>query len=255
MTLSLNFLPELTFAFLLIFARVGTIFMALPGFGEMFLSPRMRLSLALAVTFILLPLLRAKFGAMPPDVFSLLLLLAHEIIFGLFIGVVIRFVRASLQTAGAVIAQQIGVGFVTQVDPTQGGQGLIVGNFLAMLGIVLVFTTDLHHLALAAIHDSYTLFPPSSALNFSDAGQGALKAFASSFSLAIQITTPFLVAGLVFQAATGVLSRLMPALPIFFITLPLQIMAGFLLLAVLLVSISSWYLMHVDDAFRMFMVR
>jgi flagellar biosynthetic protein FliR len=254
MTLPLDFLPALLMAFLLIFARTGAIFMALPGFGEMFISPRIRLSIALAVTLVMLPLLKDQFGPIPPNVPALLLLLAHEILFGTFIGMIIRFVRSALQTAGSVIAQQVGVGFVTQVDPTQGGQGIILGNLMAMFGIVLVFATDMHHLALAAIHDSYTLFPPNAAIDFGDFSQSALKVFTSAFGLAIQISAPFLVAGLVFQASIGVLSRLMPALPIFFIALPLQIAAGFLLLAVLLVTIASWYVGHLDETFRLFLV-
>jgi flagellar biosynthetic protein FliR len=255
MTLPLDFLPALLMAFILIFARVGSIFMALPGFGEQFISPRIRLSIALAVTLVMLPLLKNQFGPVPPNIPALLLLLAHEILFGIFIGLIIRFVRAALQTAGAVIAQQVGVGFVTQVDPTQGGQGIILGNLMAMFGIVLVFATDMHHLALAAIHDSYTLFPPNAVIDFSDFSASALKVFASSFALAIQISAPFLVAGLVFQASIGVLSRLMPALPIFFVALPLQIVAGFLLLAVLLATMATWYTGHLDEAFHLFMVR
>lgn len=255
MTLNLNLLPELAMAFLLIFARLGAIFMSLPGFGELFISPRFRLTIALATTLIMMPLLRTQFGPIPSTLAGLLFLVAHEILFGLFIGVAIRFVRAALQTAGAMIAQQIGVGFVTQVDPSQGGQGLVIGNFLAMLGVALVFATDLHHLAFAAIHDSYRLFPPNGELDFADFSTSALKVFSSAFILAIQLTAPFLVAGLVFQASIGVLSRLMPQLPIFFVTLPLQIMAGFLLLAILLVTMSAWYVGHVNNAFHLFMVK
>lgn len=255
MTLPLDFLPALMMAFLLIFARVGAIFMALPGFGEMFISPRIRLTIALAVTFVMFPLLKNQFGAVPPNLADLFLLLGHEILFGVFIGLIIRFVRSALQTAGSVIAQQVGVGFVTQVDPTQGGQGLVVGNLLTMFGILLVFATDTHHLALAAIHDSYKLFPPNAPVDFGDFSVSALKVFTGAFALAIQISAPFLVAGLVFQVSVGVLSRLMPALPIFFVALPLQIMAGFLLLATLFATIATWYISHVGEAFHLFIVK
>ena len=60
----------------------------------------------------------------------------------------VRLIMSSLQVAGAVIAQQMGLGFVTAVDPTLGQQGAIVGNFLAMLGVTLIFATDLHHLVM-----------------------------------------------------------------------------------------------------------
>ena len=76
------------------------------------------------------------------------------------LGLTARLTISALQVAGSVIAQQLGLGFVTAVDPTQGQQGIIVGNFLTILGITLIFATDLHHLVIAALHDSYRLFRP-----------------------------------------------------------------------------------------------
>ena len=76
------------------------------------------------------------------------------------LGLTARLTISALQVAGSVVAQQLGLGFVTAVDPTQGQQGVIVGNFLTVLGITLIFATDLHHLVIAALNDSYTLFRP-----------------------------------------------------------------------------------------------
>ena len=65
------------------------------------------------------------------------------------LGLTARLTISALQVAGSVIAQQLGLGFVTAVDPTQGQQGVIVGNFLTLLGVTLIFATDLHHLVIA----------------------------------------------------------------------------------------------------------
>ena len=67
------------------------------------------------------------------------------------LGLTARLTISALQVAGSVIAQQLGLGFVTAVDPTQGQQGVIVGNFLTLLGVTLIFATDLHHLVIAAL--------------------------------------------------------------------------------------------------------
>ena len=76
------------------------------------------------------------------------------------LGLTARLTISALQVAGSVIAQQLGLGFVTAVDPTQGQQGLLVGNFLTLLGVTLIFATDLHHLIIAGLNDSYRLFQP-----------------------------------------------------------------------------------------------
>ena len=66
-----------------------------------------------------------------------------------------------LQTAGTVIANQLGLGFVTTIDPTMGQQGAIFSGFLALLAVTLIFAADLHHLVIAAMFDSYQLFAPA----------------------------------------------------------------------------------------------
>ena len=89
-----------------------------------------------------------------------LIALGQELLIGMVLGMTARLTISALQVAGSVIAQQLGLGFVTAVDPTQGQQGLIVGNFLTLLGVTLIFATDLHHLVIAGLHDSYRLFRP-----------------------------------------------------------------------------------------------
>lgn len=255
MTVSLALLPEIAAAFLLIFARLGAMVMLLPGFGEQYLPARLRLTLALALTLVMMPLVQGTLGPVPRELGAVLLLLGSEVVFGLFIGLCIRFVAGTLATAGTLIAQQIGLGFVTQVDPTQGGQSVLVANFMVLLGLMVVFSFDLHHLAIAALHDSYRLFRPGVPLPIGDFAQAAIMIFAGSFALAVQISAPFLVFGLVFQVALGVLSRLMPQLQILFLAVPVQLLAGFALLAALLATVASWYGTHVAEAIGRFLVR
>ena len=52
------------FIFILLFVRIGTAFMVLPGFGEIYVPTIVRLPLALAVTLALAPVLS---GAIPPQ--------------------------------------------------------------------------------------------------------------------------------------------------------------------------------------------
>ena len=84
------------------------------------------------------------------------------------LGATARVTLSALQVAGSVIAQQLGLGFVTSVDPTQGQQGVLIGNFLTMLGVTLLFATDSHHLVIAALNDSYKIFSPGEVMPSGD---------------------------------------------------------------------------------------
>jgi flagellar biosynthesis protein FliR len=230
MNIDISFLPALAAAFVLTFARVGAMVMLMPGIGETNLPARMRLSIVLLLSAILVPLHRSAYAVDLTSLGPLLMILFQELIIGAMLGLTGRLAISALQVAGAVIAQQLGLGFVTAVDPTQNEQGAIVGNFLTLLGITLVFATDMHHLVIAAINDSYTLFKPGEMPLVGDAAQHITQVIAAAFRIGIQLSAPFLAFGLLFNLGLGVLSRLMPQMQVFFIGLPLSILLGLLLL-------------------------
>ena len=242
MRIDISFLPALAAAFMLIFARIGTMLMLLPGFGETSMPSRVRLSLALALTLILLPLHRNSYQIDLTSFGPVLSLLAHEIVVGLVLGTTARVTISALQVAGSVIAQQLGLGFVTAVDPMQGQQGAIIGNFFIVLAITLLFATDLHHLVIAALSDSYSLFRPGESLLPGDMAALATKTFASAFKIGIQLSAPFLVFGIVFNLGLGLLARLMPQMQVYFVGVPLSIFAGLLILMLVLAATMGTFL-------------
>jgi flagellar biosynthetic protein FliR len=149
---------------------------------------------------------------------------------------------SALQVAGSIIAQQMGLGFVTSVDPTQGQQGLLIGNFLTLLGVTMLFATDSHHLVIAALDDSYKVFAPGETMSSGDVASLATTAFTAAFRIGLQLSAPFLVFGLVFNIGLGVLARLMPQMQVYFVGVPLSIFAGFLILALVLAAMMGTFM-------------
>lgn len=247
MTVSLDFLPHTVITFLLIFARLGTMMMLMPGFGAGGIPPRIRLGLALAVAFLLYPLISALYPPLPQTVEGIAFLLGHELAVGLILGGTARLLLSAAQVAGATIAYQTGLSFAQTADPSQDGiQGAIIGNFIGVLGVTLIFTTDLHYLVLAGIYGSYTAFAPTADLMLGDAAQFALQVVRDSFVVGVQMAAPFIIFGLVFYLGLGLLSRLMPQIQVFFIAMPANIIVGFILFALLLTMMMGWYLGHVE---------
>jgi flagellar biosynthesis protein FliR len=242
MRLDVSLLPALAAAFMLVFARVGAMVMLMPALGEENIPMRVKLSIALLLTLVLLPLHRAAYHIDMTSLSGLLVLMLHEIVIGIILGATARVTLSALQVAGSVIAQQMGLGFVTSVDPTQGQQGVLVGNFLTMLGITMLFATDSHHLVIAALSDSYKIFSPGESMLTGDVASLATQAFAAAFKIGLQLSAPFLVFGLVFNIGLGVLARLMPQMQVYFVGAPLSILAGFLILAIVLAAMMGTFL-------------
>src|SRR5258707_2389915 len=242
MRADLPLLRALAASFMLVFARVGAMVMLMPGFGESNIPVRVKLSIALLLTLIILPLHRAAYHVDMTSMTSLLVLMLHEIVIGIVLGATARVTLSALQVAGSVIAQQLGLGFVTAVDPTQGQQGLLIGNFLTILGLTLLFATDSHHLVIAALNESYRIFAPGELMSSGDVAALATRALAAAFKIGMQLSAPFLVFGLVFNIGLGVLVRLMPQMEGYFVGVPLSILSGFLILAVVITAMMGTFL-------------
>jgi flagellar biosynthetic protein FliR len=242
MRIDITWLPTLAATFMLVFARVGAMVMLLPALGESNIPMRIKLAIALLLTLILLPLHQQAYHIDLQSQAALLIMMLHEIVIGIVLGATARVTLAALQVAGSVIAQQMGLGFVSSVDPTQGEQGLLIGNFLTMLGVTLLFATDSHYLVIAALSDSYRIFAPGDFVASGDVAALATRAFAAAFKLGLQLSAPFLVFGLVFNIGLGVLARLMPQMQVYFVGVPLSILAGFLIFALVLAAMMGTFL-------------
>ena len=239
----ISLLPALAAAFMLVFARIGAMVMLLPGLGESNIPVRIKLAIALLLTLIILPLHRNAYHVDMNTLTPLLVLMIHEILIGVVLGATARVTLSALQVAGSVIAQQMGLGFATSVDPTtQGQQGVLIGNFLTMLGLTLLFATDSHYLVIAALNESYAVFSPGEMLPTGDVAALATRAFAAAFRIGMQLAAPFLVFGLVFNIGLGVLARLMPQMQVYFVGVPLSILAGFLIFSMVLVAMMGTFL-------------
>ena len=230
------------FAWMLVFTRVGAAFISLPGVGEAFVSPRIRLLFALLVSALLVPVLGPRLPAMPEQSFALMALLVGEVFYGAFIGMVARLIVSTIETGGMIIAMQISLSNASVFNPAMASQSSLTSALLGVTALTLMFATDLHHLLFWAVADSYTVFTPGA---FPQAGDHAFtysKLLGQSFSVATQLAAPFLVLGLVFYLGLGLLARLMPQLQVFFIAIPAQIYLGVIILGLTLSTLMMVWL-------------
>jgi flagellar biosynthetic protein FliR len=247
MHIDVSFLPALGAAFVLVFARIGTMLMLLPGLGELSVPVRMRLTAALLLAAVLLPLHRAAYQIDLASFGPVLAMLGEEVFVGAVLGLAARLTIAALQIGGSIVAQQMGLAFVTSIDPAERDQSVILANFLTMLGVTLIFATDMHHLVIAALDDSYRVFAPGEVPLLGDVAELTTRTVASTFRIGLQLAAPFLVFGLLFNVGLGVLSRLMPQMQVFFVGLPLSILLGFLILLLVLGAMMATFLGEVGN--------
>lgn len=243
------------FGFLLIFSRFGAVLMLMPGIGESYVSPRLRMMLALSVSFLLMTPLMPIMPPPPGSIPDLVRLLGFEIVIGLFYGSLLRLIVSSLETAGSIIALQIGLSNAVILNPSQAVQSPLPSAFLSIAGVTLVFVSGLDHYLIRSLMQTYSIFPPGGVLMPGDMAQSFIHFVSRSFAFGIELAGPFLAGGLLMFLALGIMQKLMPQVQLFLVALPAQILGGMFLVSITIAGIMAAWLSYFDQSVGDFLER
>jgi len=236
----------------LIFARIASMVMLLPAIGESPVPPRVRLAFAFLMALMLYPVVGSGIAAAPSTVGALAGNLIKEVLIGLMIGAILRMFLSSLSAAGEILSLSTTLSFSQTAAPGQAQPTTSIATFLGILGVVLIMTTDLHHLFISAMARSYTLFPVVKAAPVADATQLAIRTVSNSFALGLQLAAPVVVFSLIFNIATGLVGRVMPQFQIFFVATPMMVLFGLSIFALSLGAIGMVWVDHYRDLLMQF---
>ena len=236
----------------MIFARIGAVLLMLPGVGESYVPPRIRLSLALVVSLALWPVVSGNLPALPETLGGMAGWIIREVLVGLAIGAMLRIFLTALATAGEIVALQTTLAFAQTANPTQASPGSTISAFLMLLGTTLVFATNTHHLFIAGLVGSYELIAPARPLVTGDFATLAVRTLADAFALGVQLAAPVLVFAIIFNLASGLIGRVMPAFQVYFAAAPLSIILGLSVFALSLGVMGTVFIDRYRELARVF---
>ncbi|AZV80121.1 type III secretion protein [Parasedimentitalea marina] len=212
----------------IVFLRVSAVTALLPGFGEQYVSTRIKLVIAVAFTFIVAPALPTF--AQPDSVMHYASFVVTESVIGLALGVSIRFFVHALQTAGSMAAQ------ATSLSQVLGGIGTepmpAIGAVLLISGLALAMMLGLHVRVAEFLIYSYQMFPAGEFPNGSGLSEWGVYRVSTAFSLAFTLAAPFLIASVLYNLTLGVINRAMPSLMVAFVGAPVITFGGLFILMV-----------------------
>ena len=216
----------------LVFCRVGTCFMMLPGLSSERVPVRVRLFLAVAVSFAIVPLIVPDISERrwEPAADELLLGILQEMMIGLLMGLVIRVFIAALQFMGTAIALYIGLGTLPGIGTNENEPEPAIASFVGAFATVMFFVLDLHVDVVRALYATYSVLPIGLGVSPHAGLDKLADALAMSFLLVVQISGPFLVYGLMVNLLFGLVNKMVPQVPAYFVSLPFLIMGGIILL-------------------------
>jgi len=238
---------DIIFKYAVIFCRVGSVLLLLPGLGETYVSARSRLALALMLSLVFYPLLESVIPSNPPSVEATVIYCFKEVTIGIFFGLLTRIIISTLHIAGMKISFMNGLSAATLFDTNQASQGSVIGVFLSLIAFTVFFTTGMHKIFFAGIYESYQVIPVNQPLPIEDFAYLSTQFMSEAFMMAFKIASPIIVIGLLLYVAAGLISRLMPSMQVFFVLAPVQISVSFFILMLCISTSMMVYLNFFED--------
>lgn len=237
---------------MLLFIRLGTVAMLVPGLGDQATPPRLRLSFSFLLSLMMLPVLGPLLPQVPDSLGQTAYIIVHEALIGLMLGTLIRVFISALAIAGEIVSLQTSLSFSQTVNPAQAQPSASLGTFLALLGLVLIYAMNLHHLFIEAMINSYKVFSPLKPIMIGDAVSLMVKTIGDTFLIAVQISAPVIAFGLIFNIATGFIGRIMPQFQVFFVATPLNLLLGLSVFALSLGTSGLVFIEHYKEFLGIF---
>lgn len=224
--------PESVLSTFVLFCRIGGCLMLMPGFSSVRIPPQIRLMVAIAVTLALTPLLigvarPAIVGASPVE---LGFLVFTELMTGALIGLLAAFLFLALQFMATAIATYLGFSILPGLGVDSPEPEPALASLLTIAATMLFFVTDLHWEVLHALVATYETMPVGGAFSMQPGLIQVADRLSEAFLIALRLSGPFVVYGIILNLAIGITNKLTPQIPVYFISLPFILAGGLLLL-------------------------
>ncbi len=244
----MGFFPDAILIALLAFGRVGGCFLVLPGLSSSRIPVQVRLLLTVAITIAMLGEIWPLIGH--PDLSNIAFFTRHlvaETLIGLFIGLSVRFYLLALGFMATALGTVIGYGNLMGGGFEETEPQAAIGTMITMTALLLLFIFDFHHSVIHSLIASYSVLPVQGSFTTEAFLENLLETLQESFLLVLRLGSPFVAYGLVMNLMIGVLNKLTPQIPIYFISLPFVIAGGVFLLYF---ALPSFLMLFVEGFFE-----
>ncbi len=226
--------------FLFIFIRIVAVFVTAPLFSNQAFPPLAKMALALVVSYLVFTFINKDGIQLEISIWFIAVNVIKEFITGALLGFSVSLVFFAISFAGTLIGFDIGLGMASVLNPSEGTNNNVLGEYLYILGVLVFILINGHHYIIRAVIYSFSLIPLGYYTINAEVYDFIIKVGASVFVLAVKIASPILVSFFLVHLAEGIMARVIPQMQVFFVTMPLKIGLG---IALLMVSIPLYLYM------------
>ncbi|MHA7899781.1 MAG: flagellar biosynthetic protein FliR [Henriciella sp.] len=235
--------PDLSYwvaQFIVTVARLSFVIVLIPGIGEQMIPAQVRVYLLLGLAAAISGLGITDY-VLPDNLTDFGIVIVTELLLSLFLGIGLRVVIWTLNIAGSVIAQSIGLAQPLGVALENESQ-TATANLLSMAGAALLFSMNFHVQVISSWIELYDTIPIGGSSWIAQAF--LFDSIYAAFAFAILLAWPFVAMNLLYNVCLGFINKAMPQMMVAFVGAPFLVGAGMFLLAV---SIAAMLMVWQDQ--------
>jgi len=225
-------LIEKVLGFAMVMTRISAFFLVVPVFGWDTIPMTIKVTTAVALSIFFSLTNPPAVAAHQASAVQATLLLGCEATYGLALGTIASVLFSAVKLGGRIIEDQMGLSMAEIIDPLTEERGQPLASLLEMIFVIAFLAANGHHLLIRVIHRSYELFPAGKIPTMAVLAGNMLEATTMMLSAGLRLAAPILAALLVLLVALAILARIVPEMDIFFISFPLRIAVGLVMLVV-----------------------
>jgi flagellar biosynthetic protein FliR len=248
MAINLDQLSAWVLGFIWPFARIAALVTAAPLTGARILPMRLRLVLALVLTWVIL-LLAGPLPDLDPLSPAGVLLLGNQILIGAAMGLALQIAFNALVVGGQIIGSSMGLGFASLVDPQNGIQVPLISQFYFLIGALIFLALDGHLVLVEVIATSFATLPLDAGGLTPALIEGLALWSGLMFSAGMQLALPVVSVILLTNLALGVATRAAPQLNVFALGFSITLMLGMVAMLLSLGHLGPLFSGVLDEGF------
>ena len=209
--------------FIFILLRAGIFISLFPVIGSKQFPAQFRIGLAVFISLLLTPVVNFEIAEN-----NIPLLVMKEIVIAVALGLSVRFVFMAVNMAGTFVSYAMGMSIATVFNP-EIGRDTLISQIYGILAMLFFLAVDAHHNLIYIFIKSFEVLPAGQ-LNLKPLLPEIVSLGSGFFVLALKLAAPVMVGLVIVHMLSGFLYKAAPQMNIFFVTMPLNIMLGIVLI-------------------------
>jgi len=215
---------------LFILLRIVSAFVASPFYGHVAIPGQVKVLLALVIAYMTFLSLPNRELNVEITLWMFFFFGVKEVFTGLIIGYSLNIIFYGISFAGSLMGIEMGLSMAEVFNPLADSNNNVIGDIMYFMALLIFLMIDGHHYLIRGLIYSFRVIPIGK-LALSDSFLTLLLRYSGAvFVIAVKIASPLMVTFFLVNIASGVITRIIPQMQVFFVTQPLMLGLGFFMI-------------------------